>query len=145
MVEIAQRYDLDRVYNGEISGWQLHKEFERSEHRLEYDSVCVKETDDTQNPAGSSDCTSGGGLFALLGLKFRKPFDDECVRCMGQFIDVFAVIGGVASVDWSGAATPASYLRDASPNPFRCFYRDIRMVDELTQKVQVSIGQRRFV
>ena len=33
MVEIAQRYDLDRVYNGEISGWQSHKENERSEHR----------------------------------------------------------------------------------------------------------------
>ena len=33
MVEIAQRYDLDRVYNGEISGWQSHKENERSEHQ----------------------------------------------------------------------------------------------------------------
>jgi len=33
VVEIAQRYDLDRVYNGEISGWQSHKENERSEHR----------------------------------------------------------------------------------------------------------------
>jgi hypothetical protein len=32
-VEIAQRYDLDRVYNGEISGWQSLEENERSEHR----------------------------------------------------------------------------------------------------------------
>ena len=32
-MEIAQRYDLDRVYNGEISGWQSLEETERSEHR----------------------------------------------------------------------------------------------------------------
>ena len=32
VVEIAQRYDLDRVYNGEISGWQSHETPERSEH-----------------------------------------------------------------------------------------------------------------
>jgi hypothetical protein len=35
VVEIAQRYYLDRVYNGEISGWQLLEENERSEHRLD--------------------------------------------------------------------------------------------------------------
>jgi hypothetical protein len=33
-VEIAQRYDLDRVYHGETSGWQSLEENERSEHRL---------------------------------------------------------------------------------------------------------------
>jgi hypothetical protein len=35
VVEIAQRYDLDRVYNGEISGWQSQKEFEQRERRLD--------------------------------------------------------------------------------------------------------------
>ena len=33
VVEIAQQYDLDRVYNGDISGWQSHETPERSEHR----------------------------------------------------------------------------------------------------------------
>ena len=32
MVEIAQRYDLDRRYTAKTSGWQALKEFERSEH-----------------------------------------------------------------------------------------------------------------
>jgi hypothetical protein len=33
-VEIAQRYDLDRVYHGETSGWQLLEEFEQREHQV---------------------------------------------------------------------------------------------------------------
>ena len=33
-MEIAQRYELDRVYNGETSGWQSLEEIERSEHEF---------------------------------------------------------------------------------------------------------------
>jgi hypothetical protein len=33
-VESAQRYDLDRVYHGETSGWQLLEEFEPCEHQV---------------------------------------------------------------------------------------------------------------
>ena len=35
MVEIAQRYDLDRVYHGETSGWQSLEEYEQRERRIE--------------------------------------------------------------------------------------------------------------
>ncbi len=34
MVEIAQRYDLDRVYHGETSGWQSLEEYEQRERRI---------------------------------------------------------------------------------------------------------------
>jgi hypothetical protein len=34
VVEIAQRYDLDRVYHGETSGWQSLEEYEQRERRI---------------------------------------------------------------------------------------------------------------
>ena len=52
-LEIAQRYNLDRVYNGEISGWQSLEEPERSEHRLSPDQSVVGRRRTQKRAAGN--------------------------------------------------------------------------------------------